>query len=44
MKKDGFDLVLYLLKKTHKHMASKIVSQERKFYNLNNDFKNVRND
>ena len=35
MKKDGFDLVLYLLKKIkikikHKNMVSKIVSQERK--------------
>ena len=48
MKKDGFDLVLYLLIYIYiyiyKHMVSKIVSQEKKIYNHNNDLKNVCND
>ena len=48
MKKDGFDLVLYLLIYIYiyiyKHMVSKIVTQEKKNYNHNNDLKNVCND
>ena len=44
MKKDGFDLVLYLYIYIYKHMVSKIVTPEKKNYNHNNDLKNVCND